>query len=184
MHEKFRAMLHEKYGGFTNEAIDAYLADQDKTKGKIEVSTEEIESDEFMQLLVTHERKKNPSTQVRREQLPYGFVYGVWHPADYWKGWVKVGRAGISKERMSTYQTSDPWKAFELLHKILVKDRYAGEKLVLDYFRGEGYEVRDEWVRVDHQTFIDVLNWVSEDQDFTAEEILDEYRTWKGQRAA
>lgn len=172
--------------------IDAYIASRKKgifhdpfNGVDIPIIPETAEEeDALMQILVKHERNKNSNKQVRKEQLPYGWVYGVWHPADYWEGWIKVGRSGIMQERLSVYQTSDPWRNFKSLHKILVKDRYAGERLVLDYFRSEGYEVQNEWVKVNHEVFIDVLEWLKNDQEFSAAEIMDEFRTWKGLRAA
>ena len=149
----------------------------------VDIPETEEEENDLMEIIIGHLRRDNNNKQISRKQVPYGWVYGVWHPADYWKGWVKVGRSGIMRERLPGYQTADPWKNFETLFKILVVDRYAGEKLVLDYFKSEGYEVRDEWIRIEHDQFIDVLKLVRDDQEFSAVEILDEFRVWKEQQA-
>ncbi len=184
MHRKFHDLLNSEYGGFTNKTIDAYLADQQKKKGIIDIPYDEVEPEELMRIILDHERKKNNNRQVSRNQVPYGFVYGVWHPADYWKGWVKAGRAGLTGERLSGYQTADPHKGFKLLHKVLVTNRFDGETLVLDYFRDMGFLVQDEWVKVEHAVFIDVLNWMKEDREFNADAIMEEYRLWKEKKAA
>lgn len=183
MHLKFRQYLVKQYGSYSDTALDQYIQDNHK-KGRIEIPEDEIKSEEFMEIVLGIERKKHNNKQISRAQISYGYVYGVWNTAPHWDGWVKAGRSGIMKERLSGYQTADHLRGFKPLYKVLVLDRYAGEKLVLNYFKGAGYEVRGEWIRVDHATFIWILNWMAEDPEFNADEILDEYRLWKEKRAA
>jgi len=56
---------------------------------------------------------------------PQGQVYIITNPA--WEGWVKVGMAVDSEDRLKNYQTSSPFRDYTLLYTYDVDDRRAAE---------------------------------------------------------
>lgn len=57
-----------------------------------------------------------------------GFVYVMTNPA--WPGYVKVGRALDPFDRLASYQTSDPNRAYEIQAYRYFEDRYDAERMI------------------------------------------------------
>ena len=64
-------------------------------------------------------------TQEVYNQVKEGSVYIMENPA--WKGWVKVGMAVDPTDRLKNYQTSSPFRDYQLLYTYEVDDRRAAE---------------------------------------------------------
>lgn len=137
-----------------------------------------------MRVIVFNERKKHNNKQIARSQIPYGHVYGVVNDAEHWNGWVKVGVASITGERLSSYQTADWDRGFHILEKVLVTDRFGVERELLEFFTEEGYEVKEEWVKVERELYVSVLRAIAETPRYNADSIMDEYRKWNEQQEA
>ena len=77
---------------------------------------------------------------------PEGQVYVITNPA--WEGWVKVGMAVDAEDRAGNYQTSSPYRDYELAYVVDTPDRRATEaeahKRLSDMF-----EQRNEWFKCD-----------------------------------
>jgi hypothetical protein len=77
---------------------------------------------------------------------PQGQVYVITNPA--WEGWVKVGMAVDAEDRAGNYQTSSPYRDYELSYVVDTPDRRATEaeahKRLSDMF-----EQRNEWFKCD-----------------------------------
>ena len=77
---------------------------------------------------------------------PQGQVYVITNPA--WEGWVKVGMAVDAEDRAGNYQTSSPYRDYELAYVVDTPDRRATEteahKRLSDMF-----EQRNEWFKCD-----------------------------------
>jgi hypothetical protein len=75
-----------------------------------------------------------------------GQVYVITNPA--WEGWVKVGMAVDAEDRAKNYQTSSPYRDYELAYVVDTSDRRATEaeahRRLSDMF-----EQRNEWFKCD-----------------------------------
>lgn len=81
----------------------------------------------------------------KQANTPEGFIYVITNPA--WPGFSKVGRALDPEDRLRSYQTGDPHRAYVLEGYFYAPDRKATEKKVhnaLEKFRLE----TSEWFRV------------------------------------
>lgn len=55
-----------------------------------------------------------------------GYVYVITNPA--WDGWVKVGMAIDAEDRLAGYQTSSPFRDYELTYSVYCDDRRLSER--------------------------------------------------------
>lgn len=76
-----------------------------------------------------------------------GEVYIITNPA--WEGWVKVGMAVDSQDRLKNYQTSSPFRDYTLLYSYEVNDRRAGESAAHARLAKECDNI-NEWFRIPH----------------------------------
>ena len=76
-----------------------------------------------------------------------GEVYIITNPA--WEGWVKVGMAVDSQDRLKNYQTSSPFRDYTLLYSYEVNDRRAGESAAHARLAKECDNI-NEWFRLPH----------------------------------
>lgn len=74
-----------------------------------------------------------------------GYVYAIHNPA--WEGFVKIGVAIDVYDRLSSYQTSSPFRDYELIGYVFSDDRLALEKEIHSKF-----ERNNEWVKTDKTT--------------------------------
>lgn len=86
------------------------------------------------------------SSLANYKDNPQGQVYVITNPA--WEGWVKVGMAVDAEDRAGNYQTSSPYRDYELAYVVDTPDRRATEaeahKRLSDMF-----EQRNEWFKCD-----------------------------------
>ncbi len=71
-------------------------------------------------------------------------MYIITNPA--WEGWVKVGMAVDAKDRAGNYQTSSPYRDYELAHIVDTQDRRATETETHARL-GDLFEQRNEWFK-------------------------------------
>ena len=83
---------------------------------------------------------------------PEGQVYIITNPA--WEGWIKVGMAVDAKDRLNNYQTSSPYRDYDLVYTIDTPDRRYTERMMHDILNGmmtlekqnEWFKIEPEWV--------------------------------------
>ena len=95
-----------------------------------------------------------------------GFVYVISNPA--WKGWVKIGMAIDAEDRLKSYQTSSPYRDYQLLHSVYVTDRRAIEKKAHRKVSKICEEKQNEWFKVDAIEAIDCITAILKKQNSPA----------------
>ena len=92
---------------------------------------------------------------------PQGQVYIITNPA--WEGWVKVGMAIDAEDRASNYQTSSPYRDYELAHIVDTQDRRATETETHARL-GDLFEQRNEWFKCSVEMAKRIMDGVVEEQ--------------------
>ena len=75
-----------------------------------------------------------------------------------WPQWVKVGKAVDAEDRLKSYQTSDPFRAYTLHHHVEVKDRHVAELQVHQELELTSDARHNEWFRITADAATVVLN--------------------------
>ena len=76
-----------------------------------------------------------------------GDVYLITNAA--WPEWVKVGKAGDAEDRLKGYQTSDPFRAYELHHSVVTENRHTAELKAHKALEALSKDRKNEWFKVD-----------------------------------
>ena len=76
-----------------------------------------------------------------------GYVYVIRNPA--WPDWVKVGMALDYKDRCKGYQTSSPFRDYEIVHAVATNDKRALEVLAHTLIEQFSIDRRGEWFMID-----------------------------------
>jgi len=79
-------------------------------------------------------------------KVPEGDVYIITNKA--WPEWVKIGKAVSAKDRLKSYQTSDPFRAYELHCKFTVSDRHTFETEAHQIIALRASEFKNEWFKI------------------------------------
>jgi hypothetical protein len=95
-----------------------------------------------------------------------GYVYVISNPA--WKGWVKIGMAIDAEDRLKSYQTSSPYRDYQLLHSVYVTDRRAIERKAHRKIGKIAEEKQNEWFKVDAVEAIDCITAILKKQNSPA----------------
>tara|TARA_R110000796_G_scaffold218739_1_gene334683 strand:- start:6 stop:410 length:405 start_codon:yes stop_codon:yes gene_type:complete len=90
-----------------------------------------------------------------------GQVYIITNPA--WEGWVKVGMAVDANDRANNYQTSSPYRDYELGYVVDTLDRRATEAETHARL-GELFEQRNEWFKCNVEMAKRIMDGVLEEQ--------------------
>lgn len=85
-----------------------------------------------------------------------GYVYVISNPA--WKGWVKVGMAIDAEDRCKSYQTSSPFRDYNLLYSVYVTDRRVIEKKAHRRIAKVAEDRQNEWFLIDPLEAIDCIS--------------------------
>lgn len=89
-----------------------------------------------------------------------GDVYLITNNA--WPEWIKVGKAGDSEDRLKGYQTSDPFRSYELKHSVTVNNRHKAEVKAHKALELLSYDRKNEWFKVELETAIRCIEALSE----------------------
>lgn len=94
-------------------------------------------------------RKLRASRQAAKAKQEYyrpkhGYVYIVYNPV--FLGWVKVGCALDAEDRLRTFQTADPHRAFKLKWSKWFEDKLKAETAAHDKLTDK-FERRGEWFK-------------------------------------
>ena len=79
-----------------------------------------------------------------------GDVYVIANKA--WDGWVKIGMAVDAEDRLNSYQTSSPHRAYVLIHKEFFYDRRRAEAQAHIEAGKLAEEHNSEWFKLDNYT--------------------------------
>lgn len=86
-----------------------------------------------------------------------GDVYAIINPA--WPEWIKVGRAMDAQNRCHGYQTSSPFRDYEVIAQVYSDNRIKKEHEMHQVFEHFAKERRNEWFNIDRVTAIKLFNY-------------------------
>ena len=89
-----------------------------------------------------------------------GEVYIISNAA--WPGWYKVGKAVSSEDRLSGYQTSSPFRDYDLVYFKAFDDRHTSERVVHNKLRKvlDEDSYNGEWFSASLDAIIDIIEGV------------------------
>ena len=90
------------------------------------------------------------------EDTKEGDVYAIVNKA--WPDWVKVGKASIAEDRLSGYQTSSPFRDYEIIAKVAVENRHQKEREMHKVFEHFADTRNGEWFKINKVTAIKIFN--------------------------
>ena len=89
-----------------------------------------------------------------------GMVYIITNPA--WPKWVKIGMAVDADDRCNGYQTSSPFRDYEVVATISTNDRRKAEAIAHQIAEGMASDRRNEWFKLKKAQARQVLAQVEE----------------------
>jgi len=87
-----------------------------------------------------------------------GFVYVIRNKA--WDGWVKIGMAIDAEDRLNSYQTSSPFRDYELVYSKYFNDRKVAEKKCHRIAKKKSVEYESEWFFLPEEEAIKIIEEV------------------------
>ena len=84
-----------------------------------------------------------------------GDVYIITNKA--WPEWVKIGKAVDATDRLKSYQTSDPFRAYELHHSVTKDNRHTAEVEAHKALEVLSKDRKNEWFKVDLETAVSCI---------------------------
>ena len=91
------------------------------------------------------------------ESIDQGEVYIIINTA--WPDWVKVGKAVSSSDRLNGYQTSSPFRDYEIVATLATDNRHTKEREMHKIFEHFSEERKGEWFKIDKLTGIKLFNY-------------------------
>ncbi len=91
-------------------------------------------------------------------KIKQGFVYVISNPA--WENWVKIGMAVDADDRIINYQTSSPFRDYDLKYSQKFNDRRSAETEVHSLL-GKEYTRNNEWFECSVEEAIEAIEGVS-----------------------
>lgn len=76
-----------------------------------------------------------------------GYLYIISN--DAWPGWYKVGTTENLTKRLHTYQTSSPFRDYNLLYSLHHPKYKEAEILIKETMKHFAIEIRNEWYKCD-----------------------------------
>ena len=112
------------------------------------------------QLLAVRERNREDLSKFNNSQTtnPEGYIYAITNPA--WPGRVKLGCAIDPEDRLRSYQTGDPERAYKLEAMSYSKDRRKSERDLHDAASDAKYN--GEWYSLSVYDAITAMTQVSD----------------------
>ena len=91
------------------------------------------------------------------ESVDQGEVYIIINTA--WPDWVKVGKAVNSEDRLNGYQTSSPFRDYEIVATLATDNRHTKEREMHKIFEHFSVDRKGEWFKIDNVTAIKLFNY-------------------------
>ena len=92
------------------------------------------------------------------EKSTEGEVYIIHNPS--FPGWVKVGMAVDSQDRLKQYQTASPYRDYEVIKSYRVKNRRESESVAHKKLSSKDIGRRGEWFYIGHNVAISKLDQI------------------------
>jgi len=92
-----------------------------------------------------------------------GYVYAIGNPA--WNDYVKIGSSIDVYDRLNSYQTSSPFRDYELIGYVFTHDRFLFERLMHEKFDDKN----SEWVKTDKS---EIKKYLRSFEEFPIQEII------------
>jgi len=92
-----------------------------------------------------------------------GDVYAIVNPA--WEGWVKIGKASFADDRLNTYQTSSPYRDYNILARIHTDNRHKKELVMHRIFEDNAEARMGEWFKIPEADAVLLFLQESEEDD-------------------
>tara|TARA_R100001460_G_scaffold45307_1_gene82422 strand:+ start:3619 stop:4134 length:516 start_codon:yes stop_codon:yes gene_type:complete len=86
------------------------------------------------------------STFEKLDKVLNGYVYAITNPA--WKDWIKIGMAVDAEDRCNAYQTSSPFRDYNIEISVPVKDRRKAEILAHKKAKQIAGQCAGEWFKM------------------------------------
>lgn len=91
-----------------------------------------------------------------------GQVYVITNKA--WKGWVKIGMAIDAKDRCNQYQTSSPYRDYELKHSKYFNNRRKAEVKAHKLCEKKAEDRNGEWFKMKIKDATKLINSITEEE--------------------
>ena len=105
-------------------------------------------------------------SHTKIESVNEGEVYIISNSA--WPDWVKVGKAVNSEDRLNGYQTSSPFRDYEIVATLGTDDRHTKEREMHKIFTHFAEDRKGEWFKIDKVTAIKLFNYQVQGEDVAA----------------
>ena len=92
------------------------------------------------------------------ESSTEGEVYIISNPS--WKGWIKVGMAIDAEDRCKQYQTSSPFRDYELHYSKFFNDRKDAERKAHKILKKKSEENKGEWFKISKQDAKNIIETI------------------------
>lgn len=92
------------------------------------------------------------------ESVKEGYVYIITNPA--WPEWIKVGMAVDADDRCNGYQTSSPFRDYEIVYSFKTDDRRKSERDAHTLIERYAEERRGEWFKITPGTASHLLSTI------------------------
>lgn len=89
------------------------------------------------------------------DEVQKGQVYIIVNPA--FPGWCKIGMAVDAEDRLKQYQTSSPYRDYELIKAYDTDDRRTAEKAAHELL-AQTHERKSEWFYIQHPVATEILD--------------------------
>ena len=100
--------------------------------------------------------KTHPSDYVvSRKGRSKGYIYIINNPA--WPDWVKIGKATDPYQRVQGFNTSSPFRDYEIVYMLATNNYTTVEEKAHTLAEEIAQERRHEWFKITVQEAVDVL---------------------------
>jgi hypothetical protein len=119
--------------------------------------------------ILTSQTNSNTLEFIKKEsiamfdKISHGEVYIITNPA--WKGWIKIGMAVESKDRLKGYQTSSPLRDYKLRYSKAFLNRRDAETKAHTLCSEHATEVENEWFKMPVNKAIKLIDSITEEQN-------------------
>ena len=96
------------------------------------------------------------------DKISHGEVYIITNPA--WEGWIKIGMAVESKDRLKGYQTSSPLRDYKLRYSKTFLNRRDAETKAHTLCSEHADQVENEWFKMPIKKAIQLIKNINEEQ--------------------
>ena len=90
------------------------------------------------------------------EKTTEGYVYIINNPC--WDGWIKIGMAIDAEDRCNNYQTSSPYRDYNLYYKRFFQDRKTAEQTAHNIVSKISTKRNGEWFKINKNDAKGIIN--------------------------